>query len=118
MKNDIRSLAVALAELELAGLMSCADGASRFAEITMRYARRCTEAVNSGIGAGALTPKLPPDAAGADLLAAHGDYLRELAAMSSWLMMNFLNRLELARSGRNASATNHSDTETQRRTHP
>ena len=108
MQRDIRSFVATVAELELAGLMSCTEGARRLAEITMRYAARSSEAVNRGIGAGAALSELPREQAGVELMAAHADYLRELAGLSSWLLMNFINHLDLARSGRKAFATDHS----------
>lgn len=114
MNSDIRSFTAALAELELAGLMSGAEGARRFAEITMRYAARSSEALNSGIRFGAAPSPLPGDEVGAELMTAYGDYLRELAGMSSWFMMSFLNHLDLARSSRKAFATQHSGSDTDR----
>jgi hypothetical protein len=108
MQRDIRSFVATVAELELAGLMSCAEGARRLAEITMRYAARSSEAFSSGIGARAASSERPREQAGVELMAAHGDYVRELAGLSSWLLMNFINHLDLARSGRKAFATDHS----------
>lgn len=108
MQRDIRSFVVTVTDLELAGLMSCAEGARRLAEITMRYAARSSEALASGIRARAASSELPREQVGVELLAAHGDYVRELAGLSSWLLMNFINHLDLARSDRKAFAAGHS----------
>lgn len=100
MKGDLRSFSMVMVELEFASLMTLARVAHRFADVTLSYAERSGHALVDGVQARTQSTQPAREPVAMKLATAYGDYLRELAALSGWASMNFLNQLDLARAGR------------------
>jgi hypothetical protein len=109
MDRNLQSMFAVMVELEQAGLETLANAAQLLGELTRRYGERSTrELLNIACRTTPSGASEQRELDATELINEYRAYVRELAASSSWLSMDFFNNLEEARARRRRSVPSHS----------
>jgi hypothetical protein len=109
MDRELQSMLVVLGELEQAGLTTLANAVELFVELAWRYGERSTqELLNIACCVASSDEVGRPDLAATELMNEYRACLRELAASSNRLSMDFFANLDEARAWRMKPVPRHS----------